>query len=132
MGGPQSDTCIAVEILVEGQIIAPVRIGLELLNVAVLWPTPVGVAREHRDQAVGMLAGDIFDRPRPAVLVGDRQIVAVRLGELTQRLNHQERGREPDRAAPVGVAALDLAVGLAWLVADLVVAEPEGMLEMRP
>ena len=122
---------VAVKVLVEREVVAPVRIGLELGDVAVDRANALAVSNEDRYQAVGVGLHDLADGPFAPVLVHDGEIVSVGLGELSHRLDHQERGREPDGAAPVGVAALDLAIRLTRLVHHLVVAEDEGVCQMR-
>ncbi|NBW88663.1 MAG: hypothetical protein EBR51_01905, partial [Gammaproteobacteria bacterium] len=104
---------------------------VELRDVAVFGPAAVRIAHEHGDQTLRMRARDLAQRPALARLVDDGEVVAVGFGELAQGLDHQERRREPDRSAPVRVAALDLAVGLARFVIDRTAAEHERRMQMH-
>jgi len=80
VGCTETHARIAVEVLVESEVVAPVRIRLELFDIAVLGSTTVRIARKHGDQSIGMRAGDIVDRPSLAITISDRQIVTVSLG----------------------------------------------------
>src|SRR5690348_10982708 len=91
MAGAQSCAVVPVEMLVEEQVIPPVRIGLELLRAAEDRPPPAFVAFEDSDQAVGDAGGE------PVQPVG-RAMGGV---ELQQTLDEKVVGGEPDRAAPV-------------------------------
>ena len=79
---------------------------------------PCSSRRKIRVSRRGQLVGDLLDRDE-AARAGralDLEVVAVVVMELLQRLDDQEVDREPDRPAPVRVAAEQPDVGLARLV----------------
>ena len=109
--GAEARAGVAVEVLVEHEVVAPVRIVLELRD-RCRRPGAGRRRRARRSRSAGRPSRrrDLADRPAAARrLPSIDDVVAVGGGQLAQRLDHQERGREPDRAAPVRVAALDLA-----------------------
>jgi hypothetical protein len=77
--GAQSGAVVAVEVLVEQDEVAPVRVGLELLRAAVDRAAPVAIDEERGDQTAGQFAGNLGQRhslPRPGGAL-DRELVAV-------------------------------------------------------
>src|SRR4051812_45650790 len=122
-----------MEVFVEEHEVAPVRVGLKFFVAAVDSAASRFVAREGAYQTVGEAARDVVE-----LYVGlagdgavDYELLAVSLRELAQRLDHHERGREPDGAAPVRVAALQILRGLGGLVADLRAAGDERVLLVK-
>src|SRR5262249_14867195 len=98
---------VAVEVLVKEYEILEVRVGREARRIPVARATSGLVAQEQRRQARA-------DRPRHLAqreaLSGsgrilDREAVAIEVVVALERLHQEEVEREPDRAAPVGVAA---------------------------
>src|SRR5271165_2705018 len=77
-----------------------------------------------RDQGGGVPQGHELARTGGALHF---EVVAKIVMELLQRLNQQEIDREPDRPAPVGVAAKQSSGRFAGLIIDSIfgVAEPQ-------
>src|SRR5437773_4172519 len=119
MTGAEAGAVVAVEVFVEKQQIAPVRVALELLRVAVHGPSAVAPAQKEPDEPARQLPGDVpeVEPPVRAARTLDLQVVAIKVVELLQRLDEQVVHREPERAAPVGVAAEERGRGLGGLVA---------------
>ena len=109
MAGAQARAVVAVEILEERDIVAPVRISLEEGAVAQNRPAIALVAGENRDQTPGELGGDLGQRRplRSTARQSSGQARAVVAMILPERLDHQIVDRKPDRAAPVGITAID-------------------------
>ena len=99
-------------------MIAPVGIVGELRRAAIHRPPLVFVEQEDIDHPAGDVARDRPERDRLAA--GARRLNEVarpeRGAELAQRFDDQEGRREPDRPAPVRVAALELLGRLGRLV----------------
>ena len=115
----QARSVVAVEILIEQDVISPVRILLELGRAAVDGAMAVLVPGEDRDHPLGDLAGHAVEGDRLAVrpgVAGEGR--AERLAQSAERLDQEEARREPDRASPVRVPPLDLADGLGRLISD--------------
>ncbi len=134
MAGPEPGAVVAVEVLVEEHVVAPVRIGLEFLRGAVDGAPSLPVAGEHPDQPVGDLLAHLEQvhfvaRPGGAF---DFEVVAVEQIEVLQRPQDHDVHRHPDRAPPVGIAAEHAGVRLGREVADPVLlavnVEPVGVL----
>src|SRR6185436_4567248 len=88
VGRAEPRTRVAMKVFMERQIVAPIRIMLELVNGAVNRTLARFVADENRNQSIGMCCRDLPDGPLAAVLSGDRDVRAVSLGQLAQRLDH--------------------------------------------
>src|SRR2546427_6523302 len=104
-----ADACagIAVEVFVEGDGVAPARIGLEFFEVAEDGALAVGVAKEDAGEAAGDFCRDFpkvhhLARARRAFYF---EVVAVVVMELLERFDNQVVKRKPDWPAPVRVAA---------------------------
>src|SRR5476649_1323135 len=107
MRGAESLAGIAVEILVEEQVVTEMRVMLELRALAEDRPLAVGLPRKEPDDAARQLIRDPGDRdvtPRSGRAF-DLEIVAVIAMETAERGDDEEIERQPDRAAPVRVAA---------------------------
>ena len=124
VAGAEAGAVVAVEVLVEQQQVAPVRVGLELLDAAVHRPAAVlvraGTSRVSRPAISSATSRRFSSRPEP---VGHSTLksVAVVAVQLEQRAQDHEVHREPHRPAPVRVAAEHAGVRLRRQVADLVV-----------
>src|SRR3712207_7361797 len=64
---------VTVEVLVERDAVAPVRVALESLLVAENRPSPIRVAQEDPDQPAGQLVGDLVEREVPTRAGRDRK-----------------------------------------------------------
>src|SRR5712692_9930178 len=99
-------SAVSVEILMEQEEVAPVRVGLKFLQTAEDRAAAVGAPQEDASQAGRELGGDF-----PQRLVLSRaggafhlQVTAVVVMKFLQRLDQQEIHREPDQPPPDGVA----------------------------
>src|SRR2546426_5399088 len=120
VAGPDARAVVAVEVFVEEDQVAPVRVTLKFLGPPVDGTAPVLVAEEDSREAPRDLAGD-----RPQVEHGPGagrarhlERIAVEVVELLERLDQEIVHREPDGAPPVRVAPEEPAGGLGWLVVD--------------
>lgn len=66
MAGSESRASIPVEVLVEKQQIAPVRVGLEFLHIAMRRPPALVVPQENSGQPPGQFRGHLPERERAA------------------------------------------------------------------
>src|ERR1700738_619281 len=62
VGGAESRTIVAVEVLVEQQVVAPPRIGLHPLDATEAWSASVSIGKEDRDQPLPEIRGDDVER----------------------------------------------------------------------
>src|SRR5690606_21537315 len=117
-----SGTVVTVEVFVEQDVVAEVRVALELFGAAVDGAESVGVAQEEMGQAPGEFGGGLA-KVDPAAGAGgelDFEFVAEVMVVLLQRFDHEVVDRKPDRAAPVGVAAEQAGGGFGGLVINAV------------
>src|SRR5262249_56913929 len=107
-------TAVAAEVLTERDQVAPVGILAEARIIGVARPAAVGVGDEEVREAPGELLRDLPEVHRASRASGalDAQAVAVEVMVALERLDEQVVHREPDRAAPVRVAAEERRVGL--------------------
>ena len=107
MAGAQPGAIVAVEILVEQNVIAEMRIGLKFLRAAKYRPAAMLVAQEKTREPARQLRGDFRQVHLNAGAGGTfhLQFVAEIMMEPLQRFDHQIIHRKPDRPAPVGVSA---------------------------
>src|SRR6478609_1449119 len=96
---PQPTAGIAVEVLVEEEVVLEVWIGLKLLVAAEDGTPPVLVAPEDADHAAAKLVSDLLQRP---FLAGpdrafDAKLVTVEFVEPVQALDDEIVERHPDR-----------------------------------
>jgi len=107
VGGADTTAGVAMEVLVEGQQVVPVRMGLEEADIAEDRAAATGVVEEDRNETVGELVGqDGQGHLAPgAGGVLDQDVITEEPGIPAQCLDDEVIDREPDRAAPVGVAA---------------------------
>src|SRR5204862_6411158 len=95
---------IAMEVLIEQDMVAPVRILLKLLRAAVHWPAPSAVEKEDPRQAIRNLLGNLeeihqFAGTRRAF---DLEAIAVVRVEIQEPSDQAEIDGHPDGAPPVG------------------------------
>src|SRR6516162_9366766 len=104
---PQPGAIVAMKVLVEQDVVAPVRIGLKLLGTTIDRPSPLLVAAEDTLQAVGNLPAH-FEQVHQLARTGgalDPKVIPVVVIELKQSANYQDIDGHPDRTPPVRVAA---------------------------
>ena len=137
MGRTDAAPVVAIEVLVERDTAAVVGIRLQLGGMAQHRAVAVFILQEDARQSARQLLGNLLDREQRAGArrAFDFEIVAVVVVEFLQRLDDQEIEREPDRSAPVGIAAEVPRVRLRRRVADreivAVAAEHVRPLEVR-
>ena len=107
MRGADAAPGVTVKIFVEQDVVLEVRIGGELGVIFQHGPLTVAAFEEKvcealRDFIRGVVERDEVSRARRAL---DLELRAVVVMEFLQRLDEQEIHRQPDRPAPVGVAA---------------------------
>src|SRR6185312_5204239 len=127
MTGAESGAGVAVEVLVEQQIIAPVRVFLELATLSKDRTAPILVALKQIDHSVGDLFRHHVGSDGLAVPL-DSPFGPHGFAEFLQATDEDVGSWKPNRATPIGVAAFDFYVGFRRFVADFLVAEPEWML----
>ena len=118
---PRPAAVVAVEVLVEHEVVLPVRVVLQPLDPAEAGPAPV-----RADAGRSRPAGPTGRRRRRrgcsrvpgAGRVLDREVVAEEAVVALEDADHQVVEREPDRAAPVRVAAEHVGGRLGRLVVD--------------
>src|SRR6516165_5839496 len=116
--GADAAAIVAMEVFVEQQVVAEVRIALQLRVVAEDCPPTLLVAQEQPTQSTRQLLRHLFngDEVAGTAWAFDLEVVAVVVMELLQRFDQEIIDREPDRTAPVGVAAEQATIGLGWLI----------------
>ena len=136
--GADAGAGVAVEVLVEQQQVAPLGVVAELRDAPATGRCPSASGQPDRDQPRGQVGGHVPQPQAPPDPVGYSTVkrLAQRLVPAQQRLDEQVVDREPDRAAPVRVAAEQVVRRLAGLVVDRrVVAldlDPERLVEVAP
>src|SRR5215475_12082480 len=123
MAGAEPRAVVAVKVLKEENLVAPVLVALEFFYPAVCGPAPVFAAQEEFDQPPRQLLADVpevhhLSRPGRAF---DLEVVAVAIVRevlviFLQRFDDQEVDREPHRPAPIRVAAEQPGLRLGRLV----------------
>src|SRR4051812_41646767 len=99
---------VAVEVLVEGNVIAEVRIALKAFDIAEDGAITGQLVAQHESRySAGELVRDLTNRHHVAGArrALDTKIIAVIAVELAQRFDELIVHRHPDRSAPVAVAA---------------------------
>src|SRR6266540_4103129 len=94
---------VAVEVLVEQEQVAPVRVLLKLARPPVDRPPALAVAEKDAGQPARDLLGDLIQGHAPTGARGtfDRELVAVVTVVVYQGTDDQRVDRHPDRPAPV-------------------------------
>src|SRR5262245_7113185 len=103
MGGADTATAVAVEVVGEEQVVAEVWVARQLGMSAEDRADALAVGKEEARQSARQLGGDFVERAHAAGADGalHLEVVAVIVVELLQRLDQQVVHREPDRTAPV-------------------------------
>src|SRR5215813_4702381 len=111
-----------MEIFVEQQVIAPIRVALKFIRAAKHWSPSVFVAQKDPAQPSDDLMRhleQIHQLPRTGRTL-DFEIVAV-IGEIMQQATNDQRvDGNPDRPAPIRIAAEHAAVRFRRQVADAI------------
>src|SRR5262249_3860122 len=120
VAGTEAGSVVAVEVLVEEDVVPPRRIVLKTLDPAEAGAPAVGAADEERDQPFAEVVGDLLQR---VLVAGSRRILELELvseeaGIPRERLDDEEVHGHPDRPAPVRVAAEHPRGRLRGLVVD--------------
>src|SRR5213080_2624397 len=118
---------VAGEVLGEAQQVAPVRIVAEAGIGAVTGPASAGVRDEEVREPPAELVGDVAERRETAGAhrTFDAHRIAVEVVIALERLDDEVVEGEPDRAAPIGVAAEEARVRLRRRVVDAVLLAVE-------
>ena len=99
VGSPQPGPVVAMEVLVEKQVVLPCRVGLEALGAAEGRPAPFSIDEEDRREAVSQVMGDLLQRqllPRAGRVLDlervlEEAVVALE-GPITRKLTGNQRG----------------------------------------
>src|SRR5882724_9420431 len=120
MAGSHSGSRVTMEVFVKEDQITPVRVSLELFEIPEHRATTSLILQEYvrhtaRQFSRYLPQGHHLSRPGWEL---DLEIVSEVVMELLERLDQQVIHWEPDRTAPIGVAAEQPSRRLAWLVVD--------------
>src|SRR5690348_4646033 len=118
--GAERRPVVTVEVLAEDQVVPPGRVVLEPLVPAEAGPPAAGTAGEQGNEPVlevgsHLVQGELGSAPGRVL---DREVVAEEPAVPFQGADDQVVQREPERAAPVGVAAEHRRGGLGGFVVD--------------
>src|SRR5882672_9898383 len=105
MAGPKSGAVVRVEILVEQNVILPVRIFLELLGSAIDGTVAVLIAEKDARQPTRNLSCHLKQRHEVSRTRGalDLEVVAVEQVEVHQTADQEYIHRHPDGPAPIRI-----------------------------
>src|SRR6187549_2184723 len=100
----QPGAVVAVEVLVEEDVVLPGRIALELVDPAVTGPASVLADEEERDEPPAEVLADLRERSTlaGACRVLELEVVTEVPGVAEHGVDDEVVDREPDRPAPVG------------------------------
>ena len=119
MRGTDAAAGVAVEVFVEEHVIAKMRVLLQSRVMCEHRAVASLIREKDPCEAHGELVRHFVDR-HEMTRTGrtlNAEVVAEVVMKLLQRLDDEKVHREPDRAAPVGVAAEQRRVGLRWCIA---------------
>src|SRR5947199_769567 len=122
MAGPETGSVISMEVLVEEDEVAPVRVLLELLGATVDRAAPAPVPEEDAGEPPRYLLGHLEER-HPDAGAGralDSEVVAVEPVELNEPADDEAVDGHPHRPAPVGVPPEHARVRLGGKIGDVV------------
>src|SRR5688572_23870297 len=113
---------VTVEVFVEEDVVAEMRIVLILALTAEYGPVAVFPAEKQACQASRQLGRNAAEIHEIAGTGGelDLKVVAVVVIELLQRLDEEVVHGKPDRSAPVGVTAEEAGGGFGRLIIDAI------------
>src|SRR5262249_48924108 len=104
---------VSVEVFRKENVVAPMRVCLKVLIVAVCWAPPgLGVSEKNARKAAGDFASNTVEcqhtaRARRAL---NFQIIAIKTRELVQGADKHVVDWKPDRPAPIGIASKESVV----------------------
>src|SRR5437762_7276618 len=109
-----------VEVFMEKHQIPPVRIGRVLGDLAMTWPRAVFVRQKDACQSARKLTCDLLERHHVSGAGWTLNFERFTIKQVVtfERFDEQEISREPNRTAPVRVAAKHVAVPFARNVID--------------
>src|SRR6266511_1600191 len=127
MAGADSAAGVAVEVLVEEDEVAPVRVPREPGVAAVARARAAPLRQEAARQPFGDLPGDLGEVQQPSGAYGafDLQPAAVEVVIALERLDEEVVDREPDRTAPVGDASEDPGRAFGGVIIDAMLHAPD-------
>src|SRR6267142_1940803 len=106
MACPKAGAVVGVEVLVEQNVILPVRILLELLGSTIDGALAALIAEKNARQSLGNFFGNLEQGhvfPRAGGTL-DLEVVPVEQVKVQQSADQEYVHRHPDRPAPVGIA----------------------------
>src|SRR5437588_1821686 len=125
---PQSRTCLSMVVLVEEQVIAPVRVRLKSLLLSEAGAPPGIIPRKNSNHTFGNFLGHESWCDWIASVGGlHEKVGSERIAEPQQRMDQKIGSGEPHRPSPVGVSAFQLRLGLARFIAQPMVCKLERM-----
>ena len=124
----QAGAVVAVEVLVEQEVITPVRVLLKFAGRSIERTPPVIVPQKDAGQPTRDFLGNLIQRhvPARARWTFDGEIIPVVAVILQEGPDDQAVDGHPDRSAPVGVAAEHAGIGLRRQVRHAVFPTPRG------
>src|SRR5271170_3808705 len=105
--GADAAANVTVKILVEGNAVLIIRIGLQRRLMTQYGALAVGVLQENARQAARQFRGHLIDVEEPprSRRAFHGEVLAVVMMKLLQRFDDEEIERKPNRPAPIGIAA---------------------------
>ena len=118
VAGADAGTVVAVEILVEEDVILPIRIFLELFGSSVNRAPAVPIPQENTGESSSDFFGHFEQShvPSGASWAFHLKVVAVELIQVQQSAYEQAIHGHPYGSSPIGVASEQTRSGLRWLV----------------
>lgn len=122
MAGSESRTVVTVEELIEQDMLAEIRIGLEFFRVAKHRAASFFVFQENTRKPTRYLLRNFpqIHHNAGTSRTLDLQIVAVIMMEFLQRFDQKVVDGKPNRPSPVRIAAEKAACRLGWFVIDAI------------
>src|SRR5215831_5905914 len=122
VAGAEAGAVVAVEVLVEEQVVPPVGIVLEFGDAAVDRTPAGGIADEDAGETPADFTRD-FEQVHPVSGAGgalDAEVIAMKKVVHEEAADQEGVDGHPDGAAPVGIAAEHAGVGLGGEVGDAI------------
>src|SRR5262249_42167920 len=126
--GAEAGALVTVEVFIEQEQIAPVRIGLEFSGAPVHGTSALLVTQERTHETLPDFSSDL---EQGHALAGarralHREVIAVEGIEIQEPADQEHVHRKPDGAPPVRVAAEETARGVGGLIVDAVDVAADG------